>query len=56
MCEGGKGGSKSRITENKTVLSQFRLRVVYSQFTKKKRHNENHGSRRIKHLFSFHGK
>ena len=34
MCEGGKGGSKSRITENKTVLSQFRLRVVYSQFTK----------------------
>ena len=38
-----KGGSRSRFTENKTVLSHF---------TKlKQRHSENHGSRRIKHLF-----
>ena len=41
MYEGGKGGSRSRFTENKTVLSQFT----------KNKDNENHGSRRIKHLF-----
>ena len=37
-----KGGSRSRFTENKTVLSQF---------TKNKDIKENHGSWRIKHLF-----
>ena len=37
-AEGGKGGSRSRFTENKTVLSQFtKNKIGISRFTEKKR-------------------
>ena len=49
MVKGGGGGSRSRLTENKTALSQFTKNTLAFHALRKMKENilENHGSRRL---------